>query len=153
MLSGKRTAVELEQIPDFFLPFTGRFGLRSQCLQSHFSVPTDTLTCYPLDLNNVFVDDESYNSGHGHAYEVYGCSENTGAMVIVRPDQRECLPLSSQQSRIHTHGFPDVSAIIGIEEHDVLEDFFARFLCSASCHEAVDKGVTAPSRKSGGSSS
>lgn len=39
------------------------------------------------DMHKVFVDDESYNSGHGHAYSFYGIDPEKGAMVIVRPDQ------------------------------------------------------------------
>ena len=39
------------------------------------------------DLHKVFVDDESYNSGHGKAYEFYGVDTKEGATVIVRPDQ------------------------------------------------------------------
>ena len=41
------------------------------------------------DLHKVFVDDEGYNSPHGHAYEHYGIDERIGAMVVVRPDQRK----------------------------------------------------------------
>lgn len=36
-----------------------------------------------------FADDESYNSGHGHAYKEYGVDPEQGAVVIVRPDQCE----------------------------------------------------------------
>jgi hypothetical protein len=42
-----------------------------------------------LDLHKVYVDDESYNSGHGRAYEFYGVDPVQGAVVIVRPDQCE----------------------------------------------------------------
>ncbi len=45
------------------------------------------------DLHKTFVDDESYNSRHGHAYEFYGVDEKEGALVIVRPDQCEYLIL------------------------------------------------------------
>ena len=40
-----------------------------------------------LDLHKIYIDDESYNSGHGHAYEFYGVDEQEGATVVVRPDQ------------------------------------------------------------------
>jgi phenol 2-monooxygenase len=33
------------------------------------------------------VDDESYNYGHGHAYDSLGIDPQQGAVVIVRPDQ------------------------------------------------------------------
>jgi hypothetical protein len=42
-----------------------------------------------LDLHKVYVDDDSYNSGHGRAYEFYGVDPVQGAVVIVRPDQCE----------------------------------------------------------------
>jgi hypothetical protein len=45
------------------------------------------LTRNALDLLKTFVDDESYNSGHGHAYEKYGVDVEEGAIAIVRPDQ------------------------------------------------------------------
>jgi phenol 2-monooxygenase len=39
------------------------------------------------DLHKIFIDDESYNSGHGKAYEFYGIDPKQGALAIVRPDQ------------------------------------------------------------------
>ncbi len=42
------------------------------------------------DLHKIYVDDESYNSGHGHAYRFYGVDPRSGVMVVVRPDQCEC---------------------------------------------------------------
>ncbi len=41
------------------------------------------------DVHKTFVDDESYNSGHGDAYEFYGVDPKRGAVAIVRPDQCE----------------------------------------------------------------
>jgi hypothetical protein len=49
---------------------TGKWGLRNR--------------------HKVFVDDESYNSGFGKAYEFYGVDPKRGALVVVRPDQCEC---------------------------------------------------------------
>ncbi len=43
------------------------------------------------DLLKSFIDDNSYNSGHGHAYEKYGVSVEEGAVVIVRPDHCQFL--------------------------------------------------------------
>ena len=40
-----------------------------------------------LDLHKTYLDDEHYNSGHGHAYQIYGVDLDVGAVVIVRPDQ------------------------------------------------------------------
>ena len=42
-----------------------------------------------LDVHKIFFDDESYNSGHGKAYDFLGIQPEIGAIVIVRPDQRE----------------------------------------------------------------
>ena len=39
------------------------------------------------DLHKVYVDDMSYNYGHGHAYQTLGVDPEEGAMIIVRPDQ------------------------------------------------------------------
>lgn len=44
------------------------------------------------DLHKMYYDDESYNKGHGHAYEFLGIKPE-GAIVIVRPDQCKCLDL------------------------------------------------------------
>ena len=41
------------------------------------------------DPHKIYVDEESHNSGHGHAYEAYGIDKTHGAIVVVRPDQRE----------------------------------------------------------------
>jgi phenol 2-monooxygenase (NADPH) len=38
------------------------------------------------DYWKVFVDDESYHEGHGHAYRNYGVDEDRGCVVLVRPD-------------------------------------------------------------------
>ena len=39
-----------------------------------------------LDLHKVYFDDDSYNSGHGKAYDFYGIEPSKGAVAIVRPD-------------------------------------------------------------------
>ena len=39
------------------------------------------------DYYKVFVDDESYHEGHGHAYENYGVNPERGCVVVTRPDQ------------------------------------------------------------------
>ncbi|KAI9930611.1 hypothetical protein MW887_011365 [Aspergillus wentii] len=64
---GKRHAVELDQIPECFYPFTGKNQVR--------------------DLHKIYFDDESYNRGHGHVYKHLGMSPEKGVIVIVRPDQ------------------------------------------------------------------
>ncbi|ORY17091.1 putative phenol 2-monooxygenase [Clohesyomyces aquaticus] len=67
VLRTKFVETEQEQIPDYFWPVTGKWRIR--------------------DLHKVYIDDEHYNSGHGHAYEKYEVDAAPGAVVIVRPDQ------------------------------------------------------------------
>ena len=65
--SAKRTNVELlKDFPAVLHPFSEEQG---------------------WDYNKVFVDDESYHEGHGHAYQHYGVDEEKGCVVVVRPDQ------------------------------------------------------------------
>ncbi|KAG4433211.1 hypothetical protein IFR05_011319 [Cadophora sp. M221] len=85
---GKRVEMEQEQIPEYFWPATGKWGMR--------------------DLHKTFVDDESYNSGHGQAYEKYGVDVNEGAMVVIRPDQY-------------------ISLITSIDDHEGIGQFFEGF--------------------------
>lgn len=40
-----------------------------------------------LDLHKIYIDDETYHNGHGHAYDFYGIDPERGAVAIVRPDQ------------------------------------------------------------------
>ncbi|KAL6709156.1 hypothetical protein ACN47E_001972 [Coniothyrium glycines] len=67
VLNSKFLETEQEQTPDYFWPVSGKWGIR--------------------DLHKTYIDDEHYNSGHGHAYEKYGVAADAGAVVIVRPDQ------------------------------------------------------------------
>ncbi|KAH8700112.1 putative phenol 2-monooxygenase [Talaromyces proteolyticus] len=88
LLSGDRIGIEQEQIPDHFTPVNSRWRIR--------------------DLFKTFVDCESYNSGHGHAYKNYQIDEKQGAVVVVRPDHY-------------------VSLITGLEDYHELSDFFEKF--------------------------
>lgn len=67
VLSGQRVNIEQEQVPAYFWPSTGKWKVR--------------------DLHKTFIDDASYNSGHGYAYQTYGIDPERGAIIIVRPDQ------------------------------------------------------------------
>lgn len=51
-----------------------------------------------LDLHKVYVDDMSYNYGHGHAYRALGVNPEVGAVIIVRPDQCKLLQQMLQNS-------------------------------------------------------
>ncbi|KFZ07827.1 hypothetical protein V502_09725 [Pseudogymnoascus sp. VKM F-4520 (FW-2644)] len=88
VLSGQRVKIEQSQIPGCFWPATGKWKMQ--------------------DLHKVYFDDESYNSGHGKAYEVYGIEPSKGAVAIVRPDHY-------------------ISMITGIENHKAIGDFFDGF--------------------------
>jgi phenol 2-monooxygenase len=74
VISGKRIQIEQDQIPNYFWPVTGKYRMR--------------------DIHKTFVDDESYNDGHGKAYEFYGVDPKAGALAIVRPDQCESMSLN-----------------------------------------------------------
>ncbi|KAF2825749.1 hypothetical protein CC86DRAFT_467389 [Ophiobolus disseminans] len=67
VLSSKFLDTEQDAIPDYFWAASGKWKIR--------------------DLHKTYIDDEHYNSGHGHAYEKYGVDEKVGAVVVVRPDQ------------------------------------------------------------------
>jgi len=75
----------------------------------------------------VFVDDEHYNSGHGHAYEKFGIDAERGATVIVRPDQ--CMPCKpvSDLFELTDHVFPDVSKVMAIDDTEGIGQFFDIF--------------------------
>ncbi|KAJ5645721.1 hypothetical protein N7507_011732 [Penicillium longicatenatum] len=86
---GKRHDIELEHIPECFYPVTGKNQTK--------------------DLHKIYYDDESYNSGHGRAYEFLGISPKEGALIIVRPDQY-------------------VSAVISLDQYREIGKFFGGFL-------------------------
>jgi phenol 2-monooxygenase (NADPH) len=64
--SAPRSSVELLFMPEIFHPFSEEEG---------------------WDYWKVFVDDMSYDEGHGRAYENYGIDPGTGCMIIIRLDQ------------------------------------------------------------------
>ncbi|KAL4885436.1 FAD binding domain-containing protein [Aspergillus karnatakaensis] len=89
ILSGERLEIQQEQIPDAFWPTTGKYRMR--------------------DLHKIYIDDESYHNGHGHAYEFYGIDPEHGAIAIVRPDQY-------------------VSKVLDMENHGGIGNFFEKFV-------------------------
>jgi hypothetical protein len=60
---------------------------------AHGRIQLGGIADVPSDLHKTFIDDESYNSGHGKAYEFYGVDPKEGAVVTVRPDQCACFTL------------------------------------------------------------
>lgn len=79
------------------------------------------------DINKVFVDDESYNSGHGRVYDTLGVDTVEGAVVIVRPDgcKSRCLDCYCFQQLMNDL---DVSMVSSVDEHELIGDFFSGFL-------------------------
>ena len=82
VLSSERLKIDQEQIPHCFRPVTGKWGTRGKSKPDHLL----SLLMTRVDLHKVYVDDQSYHSGHGRAYEFYGVRPEKGAMAIVRPD-------------------------------------------------------------------
>ncbi|KAL2195347.1 FAD binding domain-containing protein [Corynascus similis CBS 632.67] len=91
VLACDRKQVEQHEIPTFFTPVTGKWGMKC--------------------LTKVFADEESYNSGHGHAYKAYGVHPENGAVVVVRPDHY-------------------VAKVATLDDVDSLQQFFEGFMVS-----------------------
>ncbi|KAI1384438.1 FAD binding domain-containing protein [Hypoxylon trugodes] len=89
LLAGGRKEIEQNQIPTVFRPIIGKWGIAS--------------------LFKVFVDEEGYNSPHGHAYEKYGIDSRKGALVVVRPDQY-------------------IARLCALEDVDTIHKFFGGFM-------------------------
>ncbi|KAL9052382.1 MAG: hypothetical protein Q9206_004331 [Seirophora lacunosa] len=64
--SAPREQVEFHDFPSLLRPFDEEMG---------------------YDYDSIFVDDESYFEGHGHAYDGYGVDPTKGCVMVVRPDQ------------------------------------------------------------------
>lgn len=95
----------------------------------------------PIDLHKTFVDEESYNNGHGHGYEFWGVDKNVGALAIVRPDQCK-YSRSFMMSKIN---FPsDVSMVCCISDYNGIGKFFGGFsITLKSSQEQVCVGRSA----------
>ncbi|CAK7215436.1 hypothetical protein SBRCBS47491_002488 [Sporothrix bragantina] len=89
VIKSKRQSVQQEQIPPVFTPTTGKWRIKN--------------------LDKSFADDESYNSGHGNAYEAYGINPEEGCMILVRPDHY-------------------VSMVTPLENTSKIQDFFKNIL-------------------------
>lgn len=88
-----------------------------------------------IDLHKIYFDTESYNSGHGHAYDFYGVDPDVGALVIVRPDQCEW---HESMSVIVADNVIDVSLVTGLDNRDSLGNFFDGFLLPCSHHAQIE---------------
>jgi phenol 2-monooxygenase (NADPH) len=87
VISSDRKKIEQEQIPEFFTPVTGKWKMKCKFMDYQNGKRADDNT--GIALMKTFADDESYNSGHGHAYKEYGVEPEKGAVVVVRPDHCE----------------------------------------------------------------
>ena len=86
--SASRTRVDVFDFPPVFRPFSATAG---------------------FDYGKVFVDDESYHEGHGHAYEAYGIDPERGCAVAIRPDQY-------------------IGWIGAVDDYDMMERYFGGFM-------------------------
>lgn len=149
VIAGDRKKVEQEEIPEFFTPVTGKWGMKCES----FPLRTvdflgrwraDNINPIRTALTKVFADEESYNSGHGHAYEAFGVDPQRGALVVVRPDHcmlrerpldscplNDCLVLLVTGA--DTSFLPsDVAKVASLDEADSIGEFFESFLVPAS---------------------
>lgn len=115
VIASDRRRAEQDQIPPFFTPVTGPW--RIKC------------------LTKVYADDESYNSGHGRAYEAYGVDPQRGAIVVVRPDHCEWKKAAKLNPLLKCGGVmltrcspQDVSKIAALEDVESIRQFFDGFL-------------------------
>lgn len=100
----------------------------------------------PIDLHKTFVDEESYNNGHGHGYEFWGVDKNVGALAIVRPDQCK----SSHSCMMIKIDFPsDVSMVSSISDYNGIGKFFGGF--STTPKPSLGPACVGPSSKGSGS--
>lgn len=76
------------------------------------------------DLHKVYIDDEHYNAGHGHAHETYGIDPAAGAVVIVRPDQCKYCVLFKVPMLMKT----DVAQVASVSELGGIERLFNGFM-------------------------
>lgn len=86
--SASRTQVDIFNFPPIFRPFSETEG---------------------FDYGKLYVDDESYHEGHGHAYEAYGIDPEKGCAVAIRPDQY-------------------IGWIGEVDDYDMMERYFGGFM-------------------------
>lgn len=91
-----RKEIEFFDFPELLRPYTEHIG---------------------WDYSKIFVDDESYHEGNGHAYENYGVDPERGCVVVLRPDQY-------------------VAYVGEIEDIADLDSYFKGVLNDASVHNA-----------------
>lgn len=85
VLAGRRHDLGPNGIHDVFAPSTGKWKIKSK--QEQAVIATEPQLMRIPDLHKVFFDDESYDQGHGQAYQSFEIDSRTGCAVIIRPDQ------------------------------------------------------------------
>jgi phenol 2-monooxygenase len=101
--SAPRTEVDIFSFPPIFRPFSEASG---------------------FDYSKLFVDDQSYHEGHGHAYEEYGVDPQEGCAIILRPDQY-------------------VGWVGAVDDYEMMARFFAGFMKQrgdGGMQEGIDAG-------------
>ena len=101
--SAPRTQVDIFSFPPIFRPFSETSG---------------------FDYSKLFVDDQSYHEGHGHAYEEYGIDPQEGCAIILRPDQY-------------------VGWIGAVDDYEMMARYFAGFMKErdgGGMKESIDAG-------------
>jgi hypothetical protein len=81
------------------------------------------------DLHKTYIDDEHYNSGHGHAYTKYGIDADVGAVVIVRPDQCEFTDASTKHLLIGRRCFESHDYRGRCKHWSILQGMFDWAIC------------------------
>lgn len=83
---------------------------------------------FTTGLHAVYVDDESYDAGHGKAFEKYGFeTSQPEAIVVVRPDQCKQTKNPLYGNRI-PNTCADIAKICGFEDVEAVGDFFRGFM-------------------------
>jgi phenol 2-monooxygenase len=111
--SAARTEVDMFEFPPISRPFSETSG---------------------FDYGKLFVDDESYHEGHGHAYETYGIDAERGCAVAIRPDQY-------------------IGWIGAVDDYDMMARYFAGFMKGrkdGGMQKDIDVGNVLTSAGSGG---
>lgn len=96
VLKTKRRDIQLDQIGNAFKPIAGHHEIQSK---SPITPMRFRWLLIGAGLHKVFVDDESYNSGHGHAFDILGVDHGAITTVIVRPDQCQYIILPDLASK------------------------------------------------------
>lgn len=86
--SNPRTSIEPNAFPYVLWPAKGPHGCRGPSfVQSRCRLDLIADSWWVSDYSKLYADDDSWFSGHGHAYKNLGIDPEKGCIVLVRPDQ------------------------------------------------------------------